>query len=247
MINKSGRDKYVDLYSAEGEREAEWLRRSSMQKVDSVEVLLPCQPQSVMEIGCGPGAVISELRRRSIGRNHFAVDYSADAIGLLRQRDPDILVAQADITEVPDPFARGPYDVVLACHVIEHLEEPEKFLTALRRVPHRYFIAEVPLEDNPLHRIKGCIRDRMENAAGHVQFFNRRSFRALLAGAGFRIQAERLYAPKLDSDTLRFMYGNDSVVRRTHKRLTENLLPQVGGPFWTHLYHAHLAVLCTND
>ena len=242
----SGRDFYADKYASELDREAEWLRRTAGQKADSIAALLDGSPPpySVLEIGAGTGAVIGELRRRGIGTEHFAVDFSGAAVAELRRREPGVRATTADITATPDPFGEEAYDLAFATHVVEHLEEPEAFLRALLDVPARRVIVEVPLEDLPLGRLKALVGDRSTNAAGHVQFFDRRSFRRLLERSGWRVVRAHTYAPRLDAEAFELSHGRAGRARRAAKRLTEQVLPRLLGRAWTALYHAHHAALC---
>ena len=199
----SGRDFYAAKFRSELDRETEWLRRTARLKADSIEALLrdaSLTPQSVIEVGAGTGAVIRELRHRGVGDEHFAVDFSEDAIAVLEQAEPEIHAATADVTCVPDPFGTGHYDLAYATHVVEHLEAPEAFLAALLDVPTSHFIAEVPLENLPLGRLKALVSDRSNHTAGHVQFFDRVSFEALLERSGWRVIRSRTYAPYLDAE-----------------------------------------------
>ena len=152
--------------------------------------------------------------------------------------------ATADVTVVPDPFGEGHYDLTFATHVVEHLEKPEVFLSALLDVPTDHFIAEVPLENLPFGRLKALVTDRSNHGAGHVQFFDRQSFEALLERSGWRVVKSRTYAPYLNAGTFAFAYGEAGRVRRAAKWLTEYALPRRLGSVWTTLYHAHHAALC---
>ncbi|WP_420455197.1 class I SAM-dependent methyltransferase [Rubrivirga sp.] len=243
----SGRDYFAELFRTDLAYEVEWLRRTAGHKADSVVRLLHAEgltPDSVLEVGAGTGAVIGELRHRGVGVRHYAVDFSEEAIDVLRQVEPGIDAAVADVTETPDPFGAGPYDVALASHVVEHLEEPEAFLRALHPVPIRRLVVEVPLEDLPFGRLKSLLKSRADHPAGHVQFFTRRSFTDLLARSGWRVRHVRVYAPALDAETFELAYGDAGVRMRTWKRATEFVLPRALGPIWTRLYHAHCAALC---
>jgi SAM-dependent methyltransferase len=243
----SGRDFYASHYRDRLVREAEWLRRGATQKADSVERLLRCngiEPDSILELGCGTGAVITQLQSRGLARRYYGVDYSEEAIAYLKSAAPAIECAVADITETPDPFGEESFDVVVLSHTVEHLEEPLRFLEAIRPIPFDHLIVEVPLENLFFGRMKSALSDRSRNPAGHVQFFTRRSFRKLVADAGYVIADERVYAPWFDDATLEFAYGSDRAIRRVHKRLTEQYLPRAIGPLWTRVYHAHHAVLC---
>ena len=243
-----GRDHYNQTYQNELGKEAEWLRRTASNKADSVECLLNrngIKPKRILELGCGTGAVLSELKQRKVADQYFGVDYSKEAIQYLSQRDPEVRCAVADITHTSRPFDDiDCFDVVVLSHVIEHLEDPVPFLRAIQRIKFGYLVAEVPLEDLWLGRMKSHLKDRRDNPAGHVQFFHPSSFRSLLQKADFDIVSERVYAPVLDQETLRFAYHDRPLRIRSMKLFTERLLPLLFQPVWPWLYHGHFAVLC---
>ena len=130
--------------------------------LDSVEALLNRQgvkPVTVLELGCGTGAVITECQRRGLGVEFTAVDYSKRAIGYLESHSEGIHCMTADITDPAFTF-NDSFDVVILCHVLEHLEDPLKFLQSMTaKISFRYLVAEVPLEDLLASRIKNLVRD----------------------------------------------------------------------------------------
>ena len=243
-----GRDQYNSTYKHNLQNEAEWLRRNAAGKADSVEQLLHrnwIKPKRILELGCGTGALLSELKRRNIAEQYFGVDYSREAIQYVMNTQPGIQCAVADITQNPQPFEDITcFDVVVISHTIEHLEKPIAFLRAVNRLKFGYLVAEVPLEDLMFGRLKAMMKDRSDNAAGHVQFFHRNSFRTLLQKADFQIIDERLYPPVLDESTLHFAYQEKPGYIQLQKRLTERALPLLLRPVWARLYHGHFAVLC---
>jgi SAM-dependent methyltransferase len=245
----SGRDYYEQIYRNELEEEARWLEYGAADKVNSVEILLRRQgitPVSVLELGCGTGAVILECQRRGLGAEFTAIDYSQEAIGYLAGHSRDIRCLAADITR-PDFKLEQNFDVVILSHVLEHLEEPLRFLQLLMsRVRFRYLVAEVPLEDLLASRLKNLFRDRTRNTAGHVQFFTQDTFGKLLESAGLTWQNYRRYAPvsPLEAiDLVRRRCGL-SAAGTIVKKSTGYYLPRMLGPLWERIYYAHLAVLC---
>lgn len=250
--DKSGRVHYELLYKAELEQEAEWLRLTAPEKVNSIEYLLKNNSivaKTMLELGCGTGAVIEECQRRNLCKRYIATDYSREAIDYLRNNTRKIETVRGDITA--DDFSlEGPFDIVVLSHVLEHIENPGKFLESiLRRLDFEHIVIEVPLEDLPILRIRDGFRNRRENVAGHVQFFTIDSFERLLIAKGFRIKARRLYLPILALATLRFVSKKDglSKFRYIVKILTNICLPTLLYPLWKHLYYGHYAVLCSKE
>ena len=247
-VGISGRDYYESLYRSELEQEAEWLRRGAANKVDSIETLLKrhsISAQTIMELGCGTGAVIRECLRRSIARRYIAVDYSAEAIAYLRTQAPEIEAIKADITS-PDFLMREPVDVAYLTHVIEHLDDPHAFLTGtLQKLQFKYLIAEVPLEDLAAGKLKNLIRDRRINTSGHVQFFTPSSFERLLTAHGLKIIDRCRYVPLHSLKTIRFLQAKNRLSPLSVSRMiASSILKRALYPVWARLYYSHYAVLC---
>src|ERR1019366_4326815 len=244
----SGRDYYESLYASELQEEAEWLRRGAAYKVDSIETLLArhsIRPQTIMELGCGTGAVIRECRSRALARRYIGVDYSPDAISYLRTHAPEIEAIQADINS-PDFSMKEAVDVVVLTHVIEHLDDPHEFLTGtLQKLQFKYLIAEVPLEDLAAGKLKNLIRDRRINTSGHVQFFTPSSFERLLTAHGLKIIDRRRYVPLHSLKTIRFLQAKNRLSRLSVSRMiASSVLTRALYPVWARLYYSHYAVLC---
>ena len=129
-------------------------------KADSICRLLNrngLKPSTVLEVGCGTGAVIAELQRRGVARAYYAVDYSSEAIAFVKKYLPDVHSAKGDIMKMDctELFGQSKFDLVICSHVLEHLESPEQFLKALFDFNWGSFLAEVPLENLIFGKIKG--------------------------------------------------------------------------------------------
>ncbi|WP_049571270.1 L-histidine N(alpha)-methyltransferase [Streptomyces sp. SBT349] len=92
----------------------------------------------VLEIGCGVGAQTAHLVAGSPGAEFTAVDISEDSLrearARVRKEHPGARVSwhRADLHALP--FADGAFDHVFVCFVLEHLRDPRRALTDLRRV-----------------------------------------------------------------------------------------------------------------
>jgi SAM-dependent methyltransferase len=250
QLGISGRDYYKSLYASELDQEAEWLRRSAAYKVDSIETLLArhsIHAQTIVELGCGTGAVIRECRRRALARRYIAVDYSPDAINYLRANAPEVEAIQADISS-PDFSLGGPVDVVVMTHVIEHLDDPHAFLAGtLQKLQPKYMVAEVPLEDLVVPRLQNLNKDRRINISGHVQFFTPASFERLLTAHGLRILDRRRYIPIHSLDTIRFLQAKNKLSHLGVSRMiASSVVKRALYPLLARLHYSHYAVLCSH-
>ena len=166
-------------------------------------IVLELAPQSgsrrVLDVGCGPGWVASELRHR--GHEVTGVDLIADD-GIAERTDRFF---QANVEEgLPDAVGDG-YDVVIAADVIEHVRNPDELLADLasRMSNTGMIVASVPNFGHWYPRLRTAaglfdydqrgILDRT-----HVRFFTRRSFRRAIANTGLVTTSERYAGLPLD-------------------------------------------------
>lgn len=80
-------------------------------------ILPPHGAARLLDIGCGPGAVLDTYRQ--LGWEVAGIDQSADAVA--RARGRGLRVHHGDVFDAP--FA-AEFDVVLLSHVIEHVRDP---------------------------------------------------------------------------------------------------------------------------
>jgi SAM-dependent methyltransferase len=251
----SGRDHYDQIYKDQLDAEAEWLRITAREKARSIQLLLSrngIKPRTLLELGCGTGAVISECKRLGLASEFHVIDYSREAIQYVESREPEIHCAVADITD-PNFVLKQRFDAVVLSHVVEHLEEPSQFLqTVIRRIPFRYLIVEVPLENLWLSKALWSYRSRVlganrkSNLAGHVQFFNRKSARELLSNASLVLKDDRAYLATLSLQELDFLCRKNEWpgLLALRKKATGHYLQKYLEPLWKRSYYAHYAVLC---
>jgi 2-polyprenyl-3-methyl-5-hydroxy-6-metoxy-1,4-benzoquinol methylase len=244
-----GKDIFLDKYRKDLQDEARWLEYGAVFKADRVETLLRrhgIRPGTLLELGCGTGAVIRECQRRGLAKEYIAIDASEDAITWARDRSPGIECSVADITE-PGFTLSKPVDVVVLSHVLEHLETPGDFLKGLvAQTPFTWLIAEVPLEDLLAARLKNLFRDRTKNSAGHVQFFTPKSFLKLLTSTGLQVEDTLRYVQPYGTEMLEWQVERLALppAREFVMRMTQRHLPRLLAPLWSRFYYAHLAVLC---
>ena len=89
-------------------------------------------PQLVLDVGCGPGALTSELARRVGAHAVTAVDPSPGFVEAAQERNPDVAVRQAEAEQLP--FDDESFDAALAQLVVHFMAEPIAGLREMRRV-----------------------------------------------------------------------------------------------------------------
>ena len=88
--------------------------------------------QRVLDVGCGPGALTSELVTRLGADAVAAADPSEPFVQAARQRHPGVEVALAPAEDLP--FGDAGFDIALAQLVVHFMRDPVAGLAEMRRV-----------------------------------------------------------------------------------------------------------------
>ena len=88
--------------------------------------------QRVLDVGCGPGALTSELVRLLGPESVAAVDPSEPFVAAARERHPDVDVRHAAAEELP--FGDDEFDAALAQLVVHFMADPVQGLREMARV-----------------------------------------------------------------------------------------------------------------
>jgi ubiquinone/menaquinone biosynthesis C-methylase UbiE len=150
---------------------AKWLINHFM---SHLEVLLQeLSFESLVEVGCGEGYLLKRMEKRLQGLDLLATDISAEIIAeaeLLIPEVPKLVATAYDL-----PLEDKSKDIVLACEVMEHVDEPYKLLVEAKRVARKHCIFSVPHE--PWWRIANMMRGKylndFGNTPGHIQHWNK--------------------------------------------------------------------------
>ena len=182
---------YDDAYSQDVAASALYSRWRALGAVGKAEhVVSLCaragvRPSSTLEVGCGDGALLCELRRRGFGGRLSGVEIAETAVAIARERPQIDEVAVYDGTRLAD--ADGAHDLGILSHVLEHVPDPSALLAEVARVC-KTVVVEVPLEANLSARRSA----KREHAAevGHLQRLDRAAARAIVERAGLEITGE---------------------------------------------------------
>jgi SAM-dependent methyltransferase len=182
---------YDDAYSqdpAQSAIYARWRALGAIGKADHVTRLCAragIAPASTLEVGCGDGALLCELRRRGFGGRLSGVEITEAAVAIARER------AQIDSVALYDglhlPAADGAHELGILSHVLEHVPDPGALLAEVARAC-RAVLVEVPLEAN----VSAQRSAKRAHAAevGHLQRLDRAGARAIVERADLQIICE---------------------------------------------------------
>jgi len=178
-----------DYLAYEKTNEAAFLRLQELALKDAgffdlEQELFSGNPQgpSVLDVGCAAGALLAMLKER--GWKTRGVEISGPQAEHCRTRG-------LDVRELPLEENHFPYycfDVVLASHLIEHLNNPGNFVREVRRIlrPNGRFYVTTPNIAGLQARIFGS---RWRSAIfDHLYLFSIKTLRKLLEDSGFRVE-----------------------------------------------------------
>lgn len=137
---------------------------------------------SVLEVGCGEGHVTEKLASFFAGAEVVGTDFSPEIVEIARREHPQRTFRVESIYETALRADGSRWDLVVACEVFEHLEEPERALERLNEVAAKAIVLSVPRE--PVWRVLNVARGRYwgqaGNTPGHIQHWSRRAFLTML-------------------------------------------------------------------
>jgi 2-polyprenyl-3-methyl-5-hydroxy-6-metoxy-1,4-benzoquinol methylase len=106
---------------------------------------------SIIDLGCGNGAVIKEIRK-FIHLKTYAVDYSEYVLSKLRELDFETIYADLNDKDLFEKIPNGDY--LLMLEVLEHLPHSENFLTKALSHSKKGVFFSFPNTGNIIHRAR---------------------------------------------------------------------------------------------
>ena len=175
-----GFDPEVFVRLAQAEQSSFWFRSRNRLIVWALQVYFPAV-QSLLEIGCGTGFVLSGIRHALPGIRLAGSEIFVQGLSFARQRLPDADLMQMDARNIP--FSEE-FDAVGAFDVLEHIAEDEVVLQEMFRAlkPGGGLLITVPQ-----HMFLWSATDE---EACHVRRYSASELRAKVGQAGFEVQRQ---------------------------------------------------------
>lgn len=132
--------------------------------------------ESILDVGCGEGFTMSQLKTENSKLKIVGVDSLDESVKIAKEIHPYLDIRKGDIYKLD--FKDNSFDLVLCTEVLEHLTDPKKALSELKRVTKRYLILSVPNE--PLFTIQRFLRGKNVMGLGchpeHIQWWTYSAF-----------------------------------------------------------------------
>ncbi|MFO7768353.1 MAG: class I SAM-dependent methyltransferase [bacterium] len=137
----------------------------------------------LLDIGCSQGDLLEFFK----GDEKFeakGLDLAEGPVAWARSQGLD--VSQGDLEGME--YSEGRFDMVVAAHTVEHMQDPARTLAEVHRVlaPGGCFFAVCPCLSHVKARLAGE-EWKYWGPPGHLNYFTSTSFRRLLSRLGFRV------------------------------------------------------------
>ena len=139
-------------------------------------------PARALDLGCATGALLCWLRDR--GWRVTGVEISPAAGYARSERGLDV----RDLPLEQNHFPQASFDLVLASHLIEHLNDPRSFTREVRRILKtggRFLVTTPNIAGFQARLFRGRWRSAIFD---HLYLFSARTLKALLVDSGFTVE-----------------------------------------------------------
>lgn len=136
---------------------------------------------NILEVGCGEGYITNFINQLKPDARILGTDIDRTILNQARGLYPNLKFDTADAENLP--FESSTFDLVVACEVLEHLENPQKAMKEIARVSSKYGLFSIPAE--PLWRILNALRGAylkdFGNTPGHINHWRPSRFQQLVS------------------------------------------------------------------
>jgi SAM-dependent methyltransferase len=139
--------------------------------------------KSVCDVGCGPGRFLKQCRDE--GASATGIDLSPAAVRLAKQHfDLDVLPLGIDEAIRGGTLAPGSFDMVFSFEVIEHVQQPGKFVSDLLQLVRPGGLVVLSTPNFHLFNLAGRAAQVVRNFQEHLHFFEPATLEGLVRRCG---------------------------------------------------------------
>lgn len=149
--------------------------------------------QSVLDAGCGTGAVLYLLHEKYPDKSYTGIDLSEKMIETAKKKNMDrVTLIQGDCEELP--FERGLFDVVICSQSFHHYMRPQMFFDSVSRIlkPNgRLILRDMSTPFPPLLWFFNHIELPVINHVlrkGDVHVYNKKEITELCKNSGMKVE-----------------------------------------------------------
>lgn len=193
--------------------------------------------ETIVELGCGDGALLAALSSRGVGRRYCAYEVSRSAVEYVGSvRIPGLYKVEF-YDGLRTPEADGAFDMAVVSHVIEHASDPIAVLREAGRLAPTVVVQIILADTLPARR--AAHRQEVQRT-GHFNEYNLSSARLAIREAGLRVEADAISHPDRRLRT----YWNPSARAKTLAAVASFMFA-AAPPIARRLFAADYTAICT--
>lgn len=160
----------------------------------ALSVIKRIKPESLIDIGCGPGAFLEEVQKCSTDIHLSALDLSEEMVEVTKARlsgEVNAIVGDSENMPIDD----GQYTVATCNMSIHHYPHPQKAVNEMYRIIKKdgYLLLNDMDCVAPIRAVANIIFPRLK--AGDVKMYNKEEILAMMKTAGFMKVKYRRISP----------------------------------------------------
>ena len=219
----------------------EWRRLGAQDKSANLErMLCECDAmkdlKSVLEVGCGTGAVLKMVSEKIKANNYTGIEIGEERSVKSLEAGDDSRVEIHGYDGKAIPYPDNHFDLVYATHVLEHVVDQRSFIHELRRVSRKYVYIEVPCE---LHLRTNARALQETLTIGHINAYTPESFALTLQTSGLRIELL-----KVMDQAFAVKAFKKAKWKAVIAHLARQILLSISETFAARLFAYHVGALC---
>lgn len=182
-----------------GDYDREWASYVDATTRETLRRLTLPEEASVLDVGCGTGALLDELRRLDAGRTLAGVDLSSRMLSQAAEKTEEAVLLSAAAAEKL-PFDENDFDVVVSCNAFHFFVEPRSFIAEVRRVLRPGGRLVVTDWCDNYWACWLCDYYLRATTEAHTRIFGREDLREMLEQTGFEVR-------RLDTYRVEWIWG----------------------------------------
>ena len=171
---------YANRNPAFGDENSRWKVSNALRAIEEWKI----PHESVVEIGCGAGAIIRDLSDELGCLCAVGYEPMPEAYAVAKERETETLSFRNQTVDEPVP---EPFDLAMCFDVLEHVEDAHSFVRKMKSFSSR-FLFHIPLDMNVqmVARMKPIMTVR--ESVGHLHYFSKDTALAMLRECGLQIE-----------------------------------------------------------
>jgi len=164
-------------------------------KLSTVISLIEKTPKKILDVGSASGWFLSQLQNRFPNALCTGIDVYEDAIVYGKKTYPKLILKKADGHIIPEKDQS--FDCIVCCEVLEHVVDPMKVLTEIKRVLTKDGVAIIEMDSgNVLFQLNWYWWTHLRHGVwedAHIQVYNAKRLEQEILDAGFTITKKKMF------------------------------------------------------